>query len=310
MTEESAPQAEVPEESAVVIQAAGAVLWRRDADESLKVALIHRPRYDDWSLPKGKVNEGETDVAGAYREVLEETGIEGIFGPELHETIYEVDGVPKIVRYWAAQASDAPLGTIDPEEVDQIEWLEPAVAREKLTLEKDRSVIDSFLHFGPETTPLILLRHARAVQRSAWDGDDGDRPLDNHGQVQAKRMLQNILPYRVDEIHSSDAVRCLQTVEPFARAISLQIIISSDLSEYRHATDSESSLEYVQDIMDSGESALVCSHNPVLPTIVKKLIGKKTFKKLDRKLEPGEAWVLHHRDGEVIAIDWMASPIV
>jgi hypothetical protein len=74
------------------------------------------------------------------------------------------------------------------------------------------------------------------------------------------------------------------------------------------AKDKDAPLDYAQDLMDRGKSAIICSHNPILPKLLKKLIGKKNFKQLDQKLEPGEAWVLHHRDGEIIAIDWAEAP--
>lgn len=291
------------------IPAAGAVLWRRDADGQLVVAIVHRPRYDDWSLPKGKVEEGESLIACAYREVLEETGVTPIFGPELGQTVYDVEGVPKVVRYWAAKASEVAYGVPNPDEVDVMEWLSPKAARKKLTLKDDRSILDFFLDFGPDTTPLVLLRHAKAVKRSEWDGDDGDRPLDVYGQTQAKRLLPTFLPFAISEIHSSDAIRCMETVEPMARALDLHTVVASDLSEYRHETHKESALDYAQGLMDSGKSAIICSHNPILPKLLKKLIGKKNFKDLDRKLEPGEAWILHHRDGEIVAIDWAPDPL-
>lgn len=291
------------------IPAAGAVLWRHGGEEQIEIALVHRPKYDDWSLPKGKVEEGESFVACAFREVLEETGVTPIFGPELGQAIYVVEDVPKVVRYWAAQASGVPYGKPNPAEVDLVEWLAPKAARKQLTLKDDKSILDFFLDFGPDTTPLVLLRHAKAVKRSEWDGDDGDRPLDVYGQTQAKRFLPSYLPFAIAEIHTSDAIRCMETVEPMARALDIQTIISSDLSEYRHETHKESALDYAQGLMESGKSAIICSHNPILPKLLKKLIGKKNFKDLDRKLEPGEAWILHHRDGEIIAIDWAPEPL-
>lgn len=292
-----------------MISAAGALLWREDAEAgALLVALIHRPRYGDWSLPKGKVEDGESHIGCAFREVLEETGVTAIFGPELGTVNYEVDGVAKVVRYWAAMASDTPYGRPNPEEVDAVEWLSVADARSKLTSDSDRSIVDLFMQFGSGTTPLILLRHAKSVRRDEWKGDEGDRPLDNLGQRQAKRLLPSYLPYQIDEIHSSDAMRCLETVEPLARSLQLNIIISEDLSEYRHATRADAAFDYVQDLMESGNSTIICSHNPILPTLLKKLIGKGTFKELDAKLNPGEAWVLHHREGDIVAIDWIAAP--
>lgn len=290
------------------IQAAGAVLWRRGAEGGLLIALIHRPRYNDWSLPKGKVEVGESAIACAHREVMEETGFAGTFGPELGETIYEVEGSLKRVRYWAARASEAPTGKPNPNEVDEVRWLSPPAARALLTRVDDQSILDFFMEFGPETTPLVLLRHAKAMRRDEWDGDDDNRPLDHLGQWQAKRMLPNFFPYGIVEIHSSEAMRCLETVEPMSRSLKLDVLISQDLGEYLYLTNKDLSLSFVQDLMSHGKSTIICSHNPILPKLMKKLVGKKNFKDLDGKLNPCEAWVLHHRDGEIIAIDWIDAP--
>lgn len=291
-----------------VIYAAGAVLWRFGAKKRIEIALIHRPRYGDWSLPKGKLDATETMIGCAYREVMEETGHSAIFGPEIGDATYVVDGVTKLVKYWSAQAVGEPTGKPNPTEVDEILWLSPADARKKLTLDDDRSIVDFFLEFGTGTTALVLLRHAKAIKREDWDGDDGDRPLGNIGQIQAKRLLSKYLPYAIKEVHSSDAMRCIETIEPMTRALQMHPIFSSDLSEYRFAKDKEAALDYAQDLMIRNQSAIICSHNPILPKVLKKLIGKKNFKELVQKLEPAEAWVLHHRDGEIIAIDWISAP--
>ena len=293
-----------------IIEAAGAVLWRHASDGKILIALVHRPRYDDWSLPKGKLEAGESHIACAYREVLEETGVTPIFGPELGQTTYDVDGASKIVRYWAAEASTVAYGLPNPVEVDSVRWLHVSDARKKLTLDDDKSILDVFMQFGPDTTPLILMRHAKAVKRSDWQGDDGDRPLDSLGQRQAKRLLTNYFPFHIEEIHSSDAIRCLETVEPLARSLQIDIIISEDLSEYRHEVNIDTAVNYARDLLEGEVSALLCSHNPILPMLLKRLVGKKAFDELDTKLNPGESWVLHHRDGEIIAIDWQASPII
>jgi len=291
-----------------VIYAAGAVLWRFDTENKIEIGLIHRPRYDDWSLPKGKLDPNETMIGCAYREVVEETGYSAVFGPELGHATYVVDGVNKLVKYWSAQAVGAATGKPNPQEVDQMMWLSPQDARQKLTLDDDRSIIDFFLDFGVGTKPLVLLRHAKAVKREDWDGDDGDRPLANLGQIQAKRLLSMYLPYGIEVIHSSDAVRCIETIEPLVRSLDMHPIFSTDLSEYKFAKDKEAALDYAQDLMNRGESAIICSHNPILPKVLQKLIGKKNFKKIGPDLKPAEAWVLHHRDGEIIAVDWVSAP--
>jgi 8-oxo-dGTP diphosphatase len=164
------------------------------------------------------------------------------------------------------------------------------------------------MEFGVETTPLILLRHARALKRDVWDGDDSDRPLDNLGQLQAKRLLPQFFPYNITDVHSSDAYRCMQTVEDLSRVLDLHLIIALDLSEDAYSKDKDAAMDYVFSLMQDNNSVMICSHNPILPKILKKLVGKKYFKELDSKLEPAEAWVIHHRDGEVVAVDWVEAP--
>ena len=293
-----------------LIQAAGAVLWRKSPHEDIEIAVIHRPRYDDWSIPKGKVENNESHIATAYREVLEETGYTSTFGPEVGSVVYKLEGAPKEVRYWAAQAQDVAEGKPSPEEVDQLEWLTPKLAKERLTNKDDRKIVDYFLEFGVDTFPIVLLRHAKALKRDDWDGDDGDRPLEHRGQLQAKRLLPIYLPYGVKEFHTSDALRCTETIGPMVRSLSAVPIYSADLSEYGYAKDKDVPLDYVQDLMNRGVPALVCSHNPIIPKLVKKLVGKKYFNSMDRELEPAQAIVLHCRNGEVIACDWVDEPIV
>ncbi len=292
----------------IVVRAAGAVLWRHAAGKKIEIAIIHRPRYDDWSLPKGKLENGESHIGCAYREVLEETGVTPIFGPEIGEAVYQIGNEKKIVKYWSAMASDIAYGEPDKNEVDEIQWLDPITAKKKLTLDDDRSIVDFFLEFGIDTKALVLLRHAKAIKREDWDGDDGDRPLSHVGQLQSKRIFALYFPYALQEIHSSDAMRCIETIEPMTRALKLNPIFSTDLSEYRYSKDKEAALDYAQDLLNRGVAGVICSHNPILPKLLKKLIGKKNFKELDGKLEPAQSWVLHHRDGEIVAIDSIDAP--
>ena len=290
-----------------VIQAAGAVLWRY-SQKKIEIALVHRPRYNDWSLPKGKVEEKESHIACAYREVIEETGYTPEFGPEIGQATYKVEEGKKVVRYWSARATDAAPTAIDKNEIDEVLWLEVKEAKKKLTLEDDRAIVDVFTEVGVGTTPLVLLRHAKALKREEWDGDDADRPLNNLGQLQTKRLLPQFFPYNIAEVHSSDAYRCMQTVEDLSRALDLNLFIALDLSEDAFAKDKDAALDYVSSLMIDGKNVLICSHNPILPKVLKKLVGKKYFKEMDSKLEPAQAWVIHHRDGEVCAVDWVESP--
>jgi 8-oxo-dGTP diphosphatase len=292
-----------------VIQGAGVVLWRV-IKKTTEIALVHRPKYEDWSLPKGKVEPGETHLACAAREAGEETGFEVVLGPEIGTAKYLAEGTPKEVRYWAAQAIGESHGPRDSHEVDQVIWLSVSDAKKKVSVDDDREIIKFFESFGINTTPIVLLRHAKALKREDWEGDDGDRPLDNKGQLQAKRMLSTYQNYGITEIHTSDAQRCIETIEPMAKSLNLIPIFSRDLSEYRFEKDKDSPLDYVWSLLQPELNVIVCSHNPILPNLVKKLIGKKNFKKIDIELQPGEAFILHHRDGEVVAVDWIEAPAV
>ncbi|MFF9865473.1 NUDIX hydrolase [Streptomyces sp. NPDC013953] len=131
-----------------VIRAAGCVLWRRSpAGGGLEVAVIHRRKHGDWSLPKGKLEPGEKAREAAVREVLEETGMTCALGPELPTARYEVDGRPKEVRYWSAEATGGAFTRN--REVDELLWLPPAAARARLTYEKDKSLLGRFLATHP-----------------------------------------------------------------------------------------------------------------------------------------------------------------
>ncbi|MDA3018226.1 MAG: NUDIX hydrolase [Actinomycetota bacterium] len=292
------------------IEGAGAVLWQVIDDGDVRIAIIHRPRYDDWSLPKGGVDAGESHIQAAFREVLEETGVKAIFGPEIGTVDYEVNGVTKEVRYWLAEADQINAATPNPEEVDAIEWLSISDAINKLSNSDDREIVRMAEEFGFGSTPLVLLRHAKALKRDLWDGDDGDRPLEHVGQIQAAKIPGIYAPYAIEKIYSSDAIRCVQTIEAMAAEYGITPIYSSEISEFGFEKDSERALDYALSVMLSDKPSVMCSHNPVLPKLVKKLIGKKNFKRLSAELKPGDSFVLHHRSGDVIAVDWTPAPKV
>lgn len=200
------------------IQAAGAVLWRARAG-GVETALVHRPRYDDWSFPKGKSMPGEHVLLTAVREVEEETGVRPALGRRLTALTYPVDGQTKRVHYWAARPVSAQRFTPGTE-VDALAWLPLPEAREKLTYRRDVTVLDSFTAGPADTAPVILLRHATAVGKKAWRNsghtDDQARPLSGLGRAQARVLAGLLGVFAPARVISSAARRCVDTVTLYA----------------------------------------------------------------------------------------------
>ena len=292
------------------IVAAGGVVWRRDIDGEIEVLLVHRPRYDDWSLPKGKLEEGEALISCAYREVLEETGLSIKLGPYIGSVDYYVPDGLKRVSYWSASLIEDKSAFHVNDEVDQILWLDLESAAVKATRDSDQEILQRFALIPYDSSALIMLRHAKALERDEWQGGDEDRPLQLVGQLQAKRMLSLYQVFGLDEIHTSDAVRCLDTVAQMAKALQLTPVITNAVSKYTYKKSKEKSIEYAKELIKKNKQVVLCSHNPVLPRMMEKLTKKIDFDYPDNKLLSGEAWVLFHDRKEVLQIDRVAAPSV
>ena len=291
------------------ILAAGAVLWRKGEKKKIEVLIIHRPKYDDWTFPKGKAEIGEPLIACAYREVLEETNIETAFGPYLGEVEYLTNDGKKKVSFWSAKVVKEKEFKPNAE-VDQLKWVEVTKVKELLTLDTDRKILEQFLQIEPDTKPLVLLRHAKAVTRDEWQGEDDDRPLDSYGQNQAKRLLAMYQVFNLEQIHSSDAVRCYDTVVAIAKGLNIKLEVTGKLSESTFKKDKEKAFDYAKDLMKLNESVLLCSHNPILPKMLNKLTKKSVVDADEGKLLPADGWVIHRIGKEVIQIDRIDSPSI
>ena len=281
-----------------LVMAAGGVVWRGDGDRR-EVLLVHRPRYDDWSLPKGKLARGEHILAGATREIAEETGHRVVLGPPLGVQRYDVrrngGTAPKMVHYWAA----APTGTAQPfrpnDEVDGLEWLPVATATQRLSYPRDAEVLDSLARVLPVEATLILLRHTAAVKRKAWDGKDSRRPLSPEGAEAAKRLVDVLRALGVDRILTSDAERCTATVRPYAAATGLPIEEHPEISERGYEADPSALAGFARTAWARGRVTVICSHRPVLPPLAEAL-GLKPG-----KFSPGAFQVAHRcPDGHLI----------
>jgi 8-oxo-dGTP diphosphatase len=287
-----------------VIRAAGALLWRESSELKIEIALIHRPRYDDWSLPKGKIEEGESSLRCAFREVIEETGITPQFGRELGSVEYKEPAGLKRVKYWAAKALTDEF--LPNEEVDEIKWLNTEDALSVATHESDRSIIENFLTQDPRTDTLIIVRHTKALERGDWDDDDSKRTLDERGVVQSEQLIQHLEPFGIDEIYSSDYIRCIQTVTPLAQSRGLKITEIPNLNEENFELDPERAISFVNAVKQDEKNILICSHNPVIPTMLRGILNTKLKNKDLIKLEPGDAWIVHRVRGEIVGLDFLA----
>jgi 8-oxo-dGTP diphosphatase len=280
------------------VLAAGVVVFR----PGKRVLLVHRPRYDDWSFPKGKLDPGEHPTAAAVREVAEETGVHVRLGPPLPSQRYAVNGGRmKAVSYWVGRAvADDDISGYRPNaEVDQVRWVPYAQALEVLTYERDRDVLRAAKPLRRKTTAVVVLRHGQARARRAWRRDDRLRPLVQLGREQALRMVPVLAAYDVTRIVSSSSTRCLETVGPFADTTGWKLELEDGLSEEDATADSV--LGIVDELVVGEESAVLCTHRPVLPSVFDAL-GVP-----DPGLGTGELLVAHVRQGRVVATERHAA---
>jgi 8-oxo-dGTP diphosphatase len=227
----------------------------------------------------------------------------------LGEVEYLTNDGKKKVSFWSAKVIKEKEFNSNAE-VDQLKWVEVTKVKELLTLNTDKKILEQFLRIEPDTKPLILLRHAKAVTRDEWQGEDDDRPLDSYGQNQAKRLLAMYQVFNLEQIHSSDAVRCYDTVVAIAKGLSIKLEVTGKLSESTFKKDKEKAFDYAKDLMKLNESVLLCSHNPILPKMLNKLTKKSEVDADEGKLLPADGWVIHRIGKEVIQIDRIDSPSI
>ncbi|GAA1161727.1 NUDIX hydrolase [Microbacterium oxydans] len=260
------------------VYAAGAVVWRL-VDGKLRILLIHRTKYRDVTLPKGKVDPGEMLAETAVREVHEETGIRVSLGVSVGVSRYLLASQKqKVVHYWAAEATDVAIreSTFVPNrEIAALEWVSVKKARARLSYPVDLEILDFFAKLVDDgvlrTFPVIALRHAKATPRSEWDGSDASRPLTDRGRKQAKSIVGPLRAFGVRRIVSSDAVRCVETVTPLARALDRKIVKTEKISQDAWEDGDSDLRSVVGRRIRAGKPAVVCSHGPVLPGLLSEI---------------------------------------
>lgn len=282
------------------VRAAGAVVWRPDPVTGPGIVLVHRPKYDDWSLPKGKVDPGEHPLACAVREVEEETGHRIRLDRPLPTQRYLTGGKPKEVQYWAARADPNPRPREPDDEIDEIVVLPVADALARLTHRHDADLVTALLRGPLETRTIVVLRHTDALARDQWSGEDRDRPLDRTGRAAAERLVPPLRALGVTAIVSSPAVRCRDSVEPLAAALGLHIDLDEGLSEEGFIADDGSAMRARAKSAVDQEVVVLCTHRPILPGLLKAVRASSDIRR-GKRLAPGEFVVVNHVDGAAVS---------
>lgn len=287
------------------VLAAGTVLWRVRKDK-LQVLLVHREKRNDVSLPKGKVDPGESLPQTAVRETYEETGLDIVLGAPLGTTSYsDHNNRDKTVHYWSAHVDDHTHqhSVFEPNtEISAVEWLPLKKARAALSYDRDRDVLDRFAALVErghhETFAIIALRHAKAVPAGDWDGPDATRPLLHRGLEQAVSAASTAAAFGPEKLFSSTAARCQATVAPLAELTELPVALKEGVSQDAYYTGKNRVASFVAKRLGAGRSAVVCSHGPVLPDILAEVAdqsGADVTRELQRAamLSTGEFAVAH-----------------
>jgi len=254
------------------ILAAGCLVTRQ-GERGIEVLLVHRPRYHDWSLPKGKADVGEHLTRTAVREVQEETSVTVALRRPLPPRRYDVDGVRKVVHYWRADVV-AEGQFVANAEVDEIRWLAIDDATALVTHPDDAALVK--LANDAAGTPFIVLRHGTAVKRVDWPGDDVDRPLDEHGVVQSEALVARLAAYGVQRVHTSAARRCVDSVRPYSLAAGVPLAAEPALTEAGFRAEPEPAFARAGGILADAwreqEATVLCGHRPYLPDLVGHLV--------------------------------------
>ncbi len=305
-----------------VVRAAGAVCWdhapaRGGRAKGLRVLLVHRPKYDDWSWPKGKLEAGEGFVEAAVREVAEESGLRVRLGRDLPTARYRLDETStKEVAYWAAHVPGAPTPAPPrPKEVDAVEWVSTVEADRRLTRRGDRvqlsALVAAHAESSLETWPLLVLRHGHARPKSVWGHADAERPLVTVGLRQADALVPLLRAWAPDQVVSSPWQRCLQTVGPYVETDGPVLKTKNRLSEDGHRRNPAKVASLVTKLLGKGRPVVLCTHRPVLSTVLGTLAGHTgaglaaDVPSSDPYLLPGEVLVAHvsSRSGRVVRVE-------
>lgn len=289
-----------------LVRAAGGVVFRKTRRGKLRILVAHRPRYDDWTLPKGKADGKETPEETAVREILEETGNNCRIVAPLGTTRYRVQGGVKEVAWFAMR----PLPDSRPfkknSEVDAIEWLSRSKTMARLSYDVDRELIaDTDLKRLSQTGTLYLVRHATAGERAKWQGHDENRSLTKKGWREAEAIAAGLAGAGIERILSSPYERCVQTVKPLAKLIGAPIETTPLLAE-------EPDLDAAYALVDSlvGANAVISSHGDVIPALINRMMWAGLSLTSRFYCSKGSTWVVEVDSGKFTTGHYRPAPEV
>jgi 8-oxo-dGTP pyrophosphatase MutT (NUDIX family)/phosphohistidine phosphatase SixA len=290
------------------VLAAGGFLWRGEPDtppREREIAVVHRPKYNDWSPPKGKVDAGEQLVVTARREVCEETGASAVCGQVIGEQRYRVAAGMKYVRYWEMHYSGGDFAEQD--EVDELQWLPMPDAVRKLSYDHDRQLAQRFADTQIATSTLLIVRHANAGKRRRWKGDDKLRPLDGDGKAQASRLSVVAPCYGPIRIASADLVRCADTVRPVSLDLGVPIAVEPKLGRDAYAQNPKATVDWVREQIDAGGTTMLCSQGEVIPDLLTRLSARSPVRLRRPPARKGSVWALSFAGGKLVGADYDAD---
>jgi 8-oxo-dGTP pyrophosphatase MutT (NUDIX family)/phosphohistidine phosphatase SixA len=258
------------------VLAAGAVIWKVTRKGKLRVLVVHRTQHKDVSLPKGKLDPGETLPETAVREIAEETGLIVALGAPLGVVEYDLPGGrPKVVYYWAAETEALAIANstfVSNDEIEQLTWLSLKKARLRLSFPADVDIVDRFAELAAQgrarTFAIIALRHGKATPPGDWPGPDATRPLLPRGETQALSIAPGIAAFRPTTLISSTAVRCTATLAETARVTGLDVDQTDDISQDAYTSRGAAVTAVVEGRLAARTTTVLCSHGPVLPQII------------------------------------------
>lgn len=247
---------------------------------------MHRPRYDDWSLPKGKLRAGEPALAAAVREVAEETAVVAVPVVRLPSVRYRAGGRAKVVEYWGMRAVETPPFTPN-YEVDRIAWVPEAQVADRVRYPHDAWLLRQWRVLPAVTGMVLLVRHCEAVPREEWSGMDEARPLTAAGAVDAEELCRLLGLYRPTRLVSASPLRCRQTLTALSaeRALPVEVDAAFDAA----TAEPDAAADRLRWYARSGATTVVCSQGEVIPGVLARLTGTTPQSWLTAK---GDGWLL------------------